>query len=145
MYVENDELGEDVDILTGDDSQRFPKMCIKYFRAYRTCSKYHQDIHNKLRKALETLDMVNNSLPQANPPAQQTPSAKRPRLVPFQYDSQQTQSQDAGKSSHSPDVAVSPLILLSMMMYNHAFLCRYPRRLYLLHGESTLAKLMTLF
>ncbi len=83
--MENEELAEDVDIeriLTGDDSQRLPKMCIKCFRAYRTCSKHHQDIQNKLRKALETLDMVNNS-PQAHPPAQQTPSAKRPRLVPF--------------------------------------------------------------
>ncbi len=47
MYVENEELGEDVDIeriLTADDSQRLPKMCIKCFRAYRTCSKYHPDI-----------------------------------------------------------------------------------------------------
>ena len=49
--MENEELGEDMDIeriLTGDDSQRLPKMCINCFHTYRTSSKYHHDIQNKL-------------------------------------------------------------------------------------------------
>ncbi len=122
LFVENEELGEGVDIdkiLNGEDSQRPPKICMKCCRAYRACSKYHQNIQANIRKAMETLDMVISSSQSdsrsSSPQSQQIPVAKRPRLVSFCADSQQTGSQE---TSLSPDVCGKSYILQSMMYNN---------------------------